>query len=150
MKRLALSVILILALSFAAFGEVHDFGRFTMDVPEGWTTGQKNSTSVVTRNDNMAQIIFTMADPEGKSLDEILDMLVKAYHENGFTDITEPVKNSDGYYTLNSINPYGAACVEYVKIVDDEVRMISIVVARGHEDSASGEIQKMLDSVEIK
>ena len=151
MKRLLLlAAILVLALSSSASCEVHDFGRFTMDVPEGWTTGQKNATRFVTRNDNMAQVTFTMADTDGKSLNEIADMLIKAYKENGFTDITKLVKDSEGYYTFSAENPYGAACIEYFKVVDDEVRMISVVIAKGHEENAAGEIQKMFNSVVLK
>ena len=153
MKRLlVLAVMLVLSLSLSASGEVHDFGRFTIDVPEGWTVSQKNATSAVTRNDGMAQVAVTISDSEGKSVNEILDMLVKAYKANGFTDITtpEPDKDSEGYYSFNSVNPYGAACIEYVKVVDDEARMISIVIARGHEESAAGVIQKMLDTVKMK
>ena len=155
MKRLLfISAILILALSLSESGEakVHDFGRFTIDVPEGWTAAQNNTTSTVTRNDNMAQITITLSDAEGKSINEITAMLVKAYQDNGFTDITEPVpdKESEGYYTFSAVNPYGAACIEYVKVVDDEARMISIVIAQGHEEDSAGVIQKMLDTVKMK
>mgnify|MGYP002624764817 CR=1 FL=1 len=136
----------------ASFAGVQDFGKFTIDVPEGWTAAQSNAASAVTRDDNMAQVTFTISDTEGKSLNEIIDMLVTAYKANGFTDITtpEPDKDSEGYYSFNSVNPYGAACIEYVKVVDDEVRMISIVIAKGHEEDSAGVIQEMLDSVKMK
>ena len=155
MKRLlVLAAMLVLSLSLSRSGEahVHDFGKFTIDVPEGWSVSQKNATSAITRNDNMAQVTVTIAESEGKSINELVDMLIKAYQANGFTDITTPApdKNSNGYYSFSAINPYGAACIEYVKVVDDEARMISIIIAQGHEDNAAGEIQKMLDTVKMK
>ena len=152
MKRLLiLAVILALSLSDSGEAEVHDFGRFTIDVPEGWSANQTNTTSTVTRNDNMAQITITIADTEGRPINEIVDMLMKAYQDNKFTDITkpEPDKNSEGYYSFSAVNPYGAACIEYVKVAGDEARMISIVIAQGHEDSA-GVIQEILDTVNMK
>ncbi len=79
MKRLlTLAAVLVLALSFSAFGEVHDFGKFTMDVPEGWTASQTGDTGVVTRDDNMAQVTVMITDAEGNSLKDIAEYEAKA------------------------------------------------------------------------
>lgn len=69
MKRLlTFAAVLALILSSAAFGsagEVHDFGRFTLEVPKGWTASQTGDTGVVTRDDNMVQVTEPEKDSNG-------------------------------------------------------------------------------------
>ncbi len=38
MKRFALAVALVLAFALTASAEIKQFARFSVDVPEGWTT----------------------------------------------------------------------------------------------------------------
>lgn len=150
MKRLLLlSVILALVLSSAAFGEVHDFGRFTLDVPEGWTASQTGDTIAVTRDDNMAQVTVMITNAEGNSLKDIAEYEAKAYKENGFTEVTEPERNSNGSYSFSAVNPYGAATSVSMTIFGDNLIDISVVIAQGNEGAAS-EIDKILGSLSMK
>ncbi len=84
MKRLlTFAAVLALILSSAAFGsagEVHDFGRFTLEVPKGWTASQTGDTGVVTRDDNMAQVTVMITNAEGNSLKDIAEYEARAYH----------------------------------------------------------------------
>ena len=109
MKRIStLTLLAALALVLSvtgAFGEVKDFGRFTIDVPEGWTATQTGDTGIVTRNDNMAQFTMTITDTGGKSLSELVEAEVNSYKEYNFTDITTPEKDSKGSYKFSARCP---------------------------------------------
>lgn len=48
MKRLTLAAILVLAFSFSAFGGVvQDFGKFTMNVLDGWTGTYDGANGII-------------------------------------------------------------------------------------------------------
>ena len=153
MKRLlTLAAVFALILSSAAFGEVHDFfGKFTLDVPEGWTATitRDDSAGVVTRDDNMAQVTVMIADAEGKSLREIAEYEAKAYRDYGFTDVTEPVRNPNSSYSFSAVNPHGATTSVNMTIFGENLIDITVVIAPGHDD-AINEIDKILGSLSIK
>lgn len=102
MKRLAvLSVIAVLFTAACAFGAVQDFGRFTLDIPEGWTATQDGSTVAVTKNDNTAAISMTLDSTDGASLED----LAKAFAKE--LNATAPAATGDGDYTFTFKNQSG-------------------------------------------
>ena len=86
MKRLlTLAAVLVLVFSFAAFGAVQDFGRFTLDVPDGWTGQFQDPSAIITKNDNSAQLVVTVSSTEGASLGDIAAGVAEAFKQQGFT-----------------------------------------------------------------
>ena len=102
MKRLAvLSVMAVLFSAVCAFGAVQDFGKFTLDIPEGWTAAQDGSTVVVTKNDNTAAMSMTFDSAEGASLEELAAAFAKELNAS------DPKPTGDGDYTFAFKNQNG-------------------------------------------
>ena len=147
MKRLTLAVVVVLALSFAAFGA--DFGKFTMDVADGWTAQQQDPSVTVTKNDNTAQLVITMASSEGASLKDIAEATAASFAQQGFKNITKPEADEDGDYSFDAVNPSGANTHVLVTGAEGEFCMFTTTIAQGAE-AAGNEIQAMLESVNLK
>ena len=47
MKRLLIALTLVAVFAAASFAGVQDFGKFTVDVPEGWTATQNGETVAI-------------------------------------------------------------------------------------------------------
>ena len=146
MKRFILSAILVLALSFAAFGAVQDFGRFTIDVPEGWTSQFQDSSAIITKNDNSAQLVVTISGTEGASLGDIAAGVAEAFRQQGFTNLTTPEADPDGDYSFEGVNSQGAKSNVLITGADNEFCMFTIT---GIENAAE-EIQAMMASMTAK
>ena len=102
MKRLfVLSVLAVLFAASCAFGAVQDFGRFTLDIPEGWTAKQDGSTVAVTKNDNTAAMSVTFDSAGGASLEELAGEFVKQLNAS------EAKPTGDGDYTFTFRNQNG-------------------------------------------
>lgn len=102
MKRLAvLSVLVVLFTAACAFGAVQDFGKFTLDVPEGWSASQDGSTAVITKNDNSAVISMTLESTGGASLEELAAAFAKELNAS------DPKPTGDGDYTFTFKNQHG-------------------------------------------
>ncbi len=149
MKRLALAAILILAFSFSAFGAVQDFGRFTLNVLDGWTAQHQEPNVVVTKNDNMAQLVITVASTGGASLEDVAKAIAADLSGSGFKDITTPAADSDGDYSFNAVNPNGANTHVLVTGADGEFCAFTTTIAQGAE-AAGAEIKTMLDTLAVK
>lgn len=98
MKRFSLAVVLVLALSFSAFGAVQDFGSFTLNVPDGWTAQQQGSTAIVMKNDNSAQISVAILDPQGLSRGDFANAFVEEFKKS-FAEVGTPAADKDGDYS---------------------------------------------------
>ncbi|MBQ6772813.1 MAG: hypothetical protein IJP48_02000 [Synergistaceae bacterium] len=147
MKRLfTLSAVLVLALSFAAFGAVQDFGRFTLDVPEGWTGTFQAPSAIITKNDNTAQLVVTISGTEGASLGDIAAGVAEAFKQQGFTNLTEPTADSDGDYSFEGVNPQGAKSHVLITGADDEFCMFTMTGL----ETAADEIQAIIGSLAEK
>lgn len=96
MKRLAvLSVMAVLFTAACAFGAVQDFGKFTLDIPAGWTASQDGSTVVVVKADNSAAMSITLDSAEGASLEELAAAFAKELNAS------DPKPTGDGDYTFS-------------------------------------------------
>lgn len=151
MKRILMLTLLWLVLCVTgAFGEVHDFERFTIDVIEGWEAEQNGSSVEITRKDNMAQVAVTITKMgEGDTLKELADYLADKYKEGNFTDVTEPVKKSDGSYSFSAVNPHGANTNVSMTVFGDSLIVGAVIIAKGHEEGAVDDINKILGSISI-
>ena len=102
MKRLfVLSVLAVLFTAACAFGAVQDFGKFTLDIPEGWTANQDGSTVAVTKNDNTAAMSMTLDSAGGASLEELAAAFAKELNAS------DPKPTGDGDYTFMFKNQNG-------------------------------------------
>ena len=147
MKRLlTLAAVLVLAFSFAAFGAVQDFGRFTLDVPDGWTGQFQDPSAIITKNDNSAQLVVTISGTEGASLGDIAAGVAEAFKQQGFTNLTTPQADSDGDYSFEGINPQGVKSNVMMTASDGEFCMFTMTGL----DNAADEIQAIIGSLAEK
>ena len=102
MKRLfVLSVLAVIFAASCAFGAVQDFGKFTLDIPAGWTANQDGTTVAVTKNDNSAAMSITLDSADGASLEELAAAFVKELNAS------EAKPTGDGDYTFSFKNQNG-------------------------------------------
>ena len=77
MKRFLLTVLLVFVAA-CAFAGVQDFGKFTIDVPAGWTATPDGETVGFVKNDETASMSITVDTTDGASAKEIADAFVEA------------------------------------------------------------------------
>lgn len=119
MKRLlALSLVLAVLLSSVAFGAVQDFGKFTLNIPEGWTAkiaeGNDPEYCTVDITGKDSSISFTYAPTNGYSLEDLLEDWT-----NMEPTSSKPERTNDGYYMYTYKNEEGKKVVCYVRAESD-------------------------------
>ena len=139
MKKLLLALTLVAVFAAASFAGVQDFGKFTIDVPEGWTATQDGETVGIVKNDNSAALSISVDSTEGASLKEIADEFVKALNGRNLTF-------TDGTYQFEMTNANG---VDSKAVLSGDDSKYALFVITGAEN-APDEITKMLDSVKEK
>ena len=141
MKRLAvLSVMAVLFSAACAFGAVQDFGKFTLDIPEGWTATQDGSTVGIVKDDSTASMSITIDSTEGASLKDIAEEFSKAFSG------TKPEADSDGDYSFEFKNQNG---VNSNCIVTSEEGEYALLVLTGLEN-APDDMSAILGSFNMK
>ena len=139
MKRLALSALVLALTAACAFGGVQDFGRFTIDVPAGWTATQDDSTVGIVKNDNTASLSITIDSTEGTPLKDIAEEFSKAFSG------TKPEADSDGDYSFEfNQNGVNSHC-----IITSEEGEYALLVMTGVEN-APDDMQAILGSFKMK
>ncbi|MBR1657267.1 MAG: hypothetical protein IJ697_02240 [Synergistaceae bacterium] len=140
MKRsLALAAVLVLVLTAAAFAQ--DFGKFSLDVADGWTASQEGPTAVITKNDNTASLSITVAPHEGNSKPALADAFVAEF-KNSFAEVGKPVADADGDFSWEMKTANGA--VSQANLSADDKDFILIVLTNA--EAAPDDIAKMLGS----
>ena len=131
MKRLAvLSVMAVLFTAACAFGAVQDFGKFTLDIPSGWTGSQDGSTVAVVKDDSSSAMSITFDSAEGASLEELAAAFAKELNA------TSPAATGDGDYTF-SFNQNG---VESKCLLSGGEGMYILVVMTGDDTAGMAAI----------
>ena len=134
MKRFALVFALVLVLAISAGAE--DFGKFTADVPAGWTATQNGPTTIFTKNDNTSNLSITVDETGGATLEQLADAFVDAFKNSGnFTDFTKPEKGEDGSITFDMKTTNGV--VSNCMITSEDGKYLLVVVTgaeNGGED----------------
>ena len=139
MKRLALSALVLALTAACAFGGVQDFGRFTIDVPAGWTATQDDSTVGIVKNDNTASLSITIDSTEGTPLKDIAEEFSKAFSG------TKPEADSDGDYSFEfNQNGVNSHC-----IITSEEGEYALLVLTGLEN-APDDMSAILGSFKMK
>ena len=136
MKRLLIALTLVAIFAAASFASVQDFGKFTIDVPEGWTAEQDGETVGIIKNDNTASMSITVDTLDGASLKECADAFAKELNGKNLTF-------ADDTYQFEFSNANG---VESKAILSGDDKNYALFVITGAENAAE-DISKMLGSV---
>ena len=116
MKRFVLAVIIAALTASCAFGAVKDFGKFTLDIPEGWTAELADDTEEgyytvnIEKSGKTSSMSFTYAPTNEYSLEDLLEDWT-----NMEVNASKPERTSDGYYTYTYKNDDGKKTVSYVR-----------------------------------
>ena len=136
MKRLlALSLILALLFSSAAFGAVKDFGKFTVNVPKGWSIDHEGSRVTLTKGRMIMEIILESTG--GKSLDDIAQEIAKQYGSDDMEGIED--------YNVFTYTEDGIECFGRVSI--PKKGMYLLVLMCPHDNEAMFDIE---ESIRVK
>lgn len=151
MKRLLVAVLLVALFATVSFAGVQDFGKFTMDIADGWTAAQSGPTAVITKNDNSVQLAITLSETGGYSLKDIAAALVGEFEkQNYYESITTPKADADGDYSFKAIAPNGVNV--QVMLTGDEDEYLAILMT-GPDDVVAAnrpEMGAMISSMQGK
>ena len=139
MKRFLTVIAMVALFASASFAGVQDFGKFTVDVPEGWTATQDGETVGIVKNDNTASASITVDVTEGATLKEIADALVEALKG-------ENLQETNGSYQFSFTNQNGVGSTAFLSGDD---KNYALIVVTGLEN-APEEISGMIDSLTEK
>ena len=140
MKRSAvLAMAAVILAAAAAFAGVQDFGKFTVDVPAGWTATPDGETVGIVKNDNTAAVSITYDSLDGASLKEIAEAFVGALNGKG-------LKDEGGVYSFTMTNENG---VESKCYVSGDDKNYGLIVVTGGEN-APDEVSAIMDSLTDK
>ncbi len=147
MKRLAVAVMLVILSAVMAFGAVQDFGKFSLDVPEGWTASQEGSVVLLNKNDNTAAMSITIdavpAEVNG------IDALAAAFAQEfagSFKSVSTPEKDSDGDYSWDMMNAQDVNTHAMLTVKDGNYMLLTMTGA----ENAADDMSAILESVEEK
>lgn len=136
MKRLfALSVLLAVLLSSAAYGKVRDFGKFTVNVPKGWTAEHEGSKVTLMKGSMMMEI--TLDSRGGRSLEAVAKEIAEMYGSSDLEDI------EDDYiftYVEDGIEGFG-------RVSSPKKGMYLFVLISPHDNEVMFDID---DSIKVK
>ena len=137
MRRFVCAFALMLLLSSAAFAVTKEFGRFTIDVPDGWSASDEgNGTTSIMAEDKSAALTVTINDLKGATLGEVAEQMSNALGG------TKPDVDADGDYSFD-FSSGGVASRAVMTGDNREYMMLSIT---GQHEELAG----ILNSIEIK
>lgn len=146
MKRVVILVaVMAVIASTSAFGAVQDFGKFTADIPEGWTADQYDETVNINKNDETASINLMLYARRGKSAKQLAKFYIEKF-DGGFAEISEPKRFKDGGYHWVMTGWNGERSYA---MLDVHGRDFMLTVMSGLEN-AREEISAILSSIKIK
>lgn len=103
MKRslAAIAVLAVVLSAASAFGFVQQFGKFSVDVPEGWGANQEGPTVILIKNDHSASMSISVAPTEGMNRKALAEAFVKELNGRDLE------RDDDGDYTFTMTNANG-------------------------------------------
>lgn len=136
MKRLiALSVLLVVLLSSAAFGARQDFGKFSVDVPKGWRAEQDGSRVTLTKGNMIMEI--ELASMGKQSLDSKAEEIARHYGSSDCEDIED-------YYTFTYVED---GIESFGRVSEPKKGMYLLVLITPHDNDVMFDIE---DSIRVK
>lgn len=146
MRRIfVLAMVLALTVSAVAFGEVKDFGKFTIDVPAGWTATHTGPTASITKNDNTAALSVTVDSAQGNSAGALAAAFVESF-KGSFKSVSEPKADSDGDYSWDMVNAQDVNTHAMLHVAEGDYVLITMTGV----ENAADDISAMLDSIKDK
>ena len=139
MKKLLTALTLVAVFAAASFAGVQDFGKFTIDVPEGWTAEQDGETVGIVKNDNTAAVSISVDSMDGASLKELADEYVKALNGRNLTF-------ADDTYQFEMTNSNG---VDSKAVLSGDGKNYALFVVTGAEN-APEDVSRMVGSITEK
>ena len=140
MKRsVVLALVFVLALSAVSFGAVQDFGKFTVDVPAGWTANKDDETVGIVKDDKSASMSITVDSTEGATLKELADAFVEALKG-------KKLKAEGDGYTFEFDNGNG---VTSRAVLNGDKKNYALIVITGAEN-APDEVMSIINSLQEK
>ncbi|MBQ6001309.1 MAG: hypothetical protein IJL18_00475, partial [Synergistaceae bacterium] len=124
---------------------VRDFGKFTINVADGWTAVDNQGTAVITKNDNSAQLTISVADAGGATKAQLAEAFVAEFKKT-FAEVGTPVADEDGDYSWEMKTTNGAVSEAYLS-ADGSDFMLFVVTNR---QAAPDDISAMLGSIKDK
>ncbi len=136
MKRIvALSALLVVLVSSAAFGAVKDFGKFTVNVPKGWKVNHDGSRVTLTKGRMIMEIALESLG--GKSLDDVAEEIAEQYGSDDMEDIEDYYTFT---YTEDGVESFG-------RVSSPKKGMYLLVLITPHDNNAMWKIE---DSIRVK
>ena len=139
MKRSALAAAIVIFSAAAAFAGVQDFGKFSVDVPEGWTAAKDGTATVITNSGNNASIRVSVESTKGENIKAIVSRLADSSKAanikqdgNNFSFTSDVGKEDEKLY--------------FVKAGDDSYTFVVITGL----DNAPDELSAIMDSITEK
>lgn len=145
MRRFAVLAVLAAVLSAAmAFAEVKDFGRFTLDIADGWTASQQGPTAIVVKNDNTSSMSVTY-DAAKASAKDLAAAFAQEFTKT-FVKVSEPEVDENGYYRWQMQGAQDVVTLARLVVEDGDYMLITMTsIETGGDD-----ISAMLDSFKEK
>lgn len=145
MKRsLVLALVFALVLAGSAMAKVQDFGKFTVDVIEGWTANRQANTVTINKNDNTCGWSVTIADASGLTTAQLAEAFAAEFKKS-FATVSTPVADKDGDYSwdmeTNGVNTHAMLHSE-----DGEFMLITTTAV----EKGADEISTMIGSINVK
>ncbi len=146
MKRsLALAAVLAVVLSAAAFAGVQEFGKFSINVADGWTAVDNQGTVVITKNDNSAQLTISIADAQGMTKAQLAEAFVAEFKKT-FAEVGAPAADKDGDYSWDMKTKAGAESHAMLSAEDGDF----ILLVMTNVQNAPDDFTAMIDSIKQK
>ena len=148
MKRsLALAAVLAVVFSSAAFAGVQDFGKFTLDVAEGWTAENQDGTTIITKNDNSAQLTIAINDAGGATKAQLAEAFVDEFKKSGtYSEVGKPAADNDGDFSWDMKTVAGAESKAMLTVEDGQF----ILFIMTNVQNAPDDFSRMVSSIKQK
>ncbi len=136
MKKLLLSLVLVLGMAFSASGAVKEFSNLKVDVPDGWTAQENDGVVALIAPQNVAAISFTLQDAQGATGEQ----LAEAFAEQ--LNASKP-EVDDGVYIFRFATSQGLLSTSVLSCEDNQYFLLTMT---GQHDAFSD----IIDSIEEK
>lgn len=142
MRKIILSIALIMVSIIPAIGEVQHYGPLTANVPSGWTVEQQGSVTVIKSLSNNASIAVAVNSLGDAALTDIAEHL---YIQMSGKNLEQ---DEDGDYTFTFTNTSGAEGLAILTDSHEGRYILMSVTGYGNDEALNDEIDKIIDSLD--
>lgn len=145
MKRLVFAAVVVVCLASSAFAEIRDFGKFSVDVPDGWEVRQENSTVLLSNMEKTAAMTITVEAANGSSAQALAQSLSGQFRL-AFARVNAPQAELDGSYHWDMIAGNGMLTRAKVSVKGENYLLLTM----SNMEAAPGDFAAMLQSIREK